>query len=59
MTATIIDVIDDALRRHRNDARHPPPLLRARCSTSVASSHAKPMPISLKTLAPFPATKRA
>jgi hypothetical protein len=33
--------------------------LRAHCSTSMASSHAKLMPISLKTLAPFPATKHA
>jgi hypothetical protein len=57
--ATIITIIDDALRRHRNDARHPPLLLRACCSTSVASSRAKPTPVSLETLAPFPATKRA
>ncbi len=58
MTAMIIAVIDDALRWHRNDAHHPPPLLCTRCSTSVASSRAEPTPVSLKTLAPFPATKR-
>jgi hypothetical protein len=55
----IITVIDDALRRHCNDAPHPPPLLRARCSISVASSRAEPTPVSLKTLVPIPATKRA
>ncbi len=37
----------------------PPPLLPAHCSTSVASSRTKPTPISLETLAPFPATKHA
>ncbi len=58
-TATIIAVIDDALRQHHNDASHPPPLLRTRCSTSVASFRAEPMPVGLETLAPFPATKRA
>jgi hypothetical protein len=58
-TETIIAIIDDALRQHRNDPHHPPPLLRARCSISVASSRAKPTPVSLKTLVPFPATKQA
>ncbi len=42
-----------------DDTRHPPPLLRARRSTLVASFRAEPTPISLETLVPFPATNRA
>ncbi len=42
-----------------DDARHPPPLMHAHRSTPVASFRAEPTPVSLKTLAPFPATKCA